>query len=48
VRALSIAAAVPPRYEIGIEFLDMSAEATERLGGFVAWLAALPTDARLP
>lgn len=31
--------AVPPRYEIGIEFLDMSPEARERLNGFVAWLA---------
>jgi hypothetical protein len=37
-----VADAVPPRYEIGIEFLDMSSEARERLNGFVAWLAALP------
>jgi PilZ domain-containing protein len=44
--SFEVADAVPPRYEIGIEFLDMSAEARERLGGFVAWLAALPTDPR--
>jgi hypothetical protein len=37
-----VAGAVPPRYEIGIEFLDMSSEARGRLNGFVAWLAALP------
>ena len=37
-----VAGAVPPRYEIGIEFLDMSSEARGRLNGFVAWLATLP------
>jgi hypothetical protein len=41
--SFEIADAVPPRYEIGIEFLDMSSEARERLNGFVAWLAALPS-----
>jgi hypothetical protein len=46
--SFEVADAVPPRYEIGIEFLDMSVEARERLSGFVAWLAALPTDPRLP
>jgi Tfp pilus assembly protein PilZ len=40
--SFEVADAVPPRYEIGIEFLDMSSEARERLNGFVAWLAALP------
>lgn len=30
-----------PRYEIGIEFLEMSPEAKGRLSGFVAWLATM-------
>ena len=38
--SFELADAVPPRYEIGIEFLDMSSEARERLNRFVAWLAA--------
>ena len=41
--SFEMADAVPPRYEIGIEFLDMSSEARERLNRFVAWLAALRT-----
>ena len=42
-RSHPLARHMPPRYEIGIEFLDMSSDARERLNGFVAWLAALPT-----
>lgn len=45
---LEVADAVPPRYEIGIEFLDMSAEAKERLNRFVAWLAADPRNQSSP